>query len=28
VKAIPEGDFDWTKVVNESALPADLRSKK
>jgi NitT/TauT family transport system substrate-binding protein len=28
VKAIPEGDFDWSKVVTETALPADLRSKK
>ena len=28
VKAIPEGPFDWTKVIDESFLPADLRSKK
>lgn len=28
VKAIPEGPFDWSKVVDESLLPADLRTKK
>ena len=28
VKAIPEGPFDWSKVIDESFLPADLRSKK
>lgn len=28
VKAIPDGPFDWTKVIDESFLPADLRSKK
>ncbi|MFM0341655.1 ABC transporter substrate-binding protein [Paraburkholderia fungorum] len=28
VKAIPEGPFDWPKIVDESMLPADLRSKK
>jgi hypothetical protein len=24
VQAIEPGDFDWKKVVDESALPADL----
>jgi NitT/TauT family transport system substrate-binding protein len=28
VKAIPDGPFDWKKVIDESFLPADLRSKK
>lgn len=28
VKAVPEGPFDWSKVIDESFLPADLRSKK
>ena len=28
VKAIPEGPFDWKKVIDESFLPADLRSTK
>ena len=28
VKAIPEGPFDWSKVIDESFLPSDLRSKK
>lgn len=28
VKAIPEGPFDWSKVIDESYLPDDLRSKK
>lgn len=28
VKAIPEGPFDWKTVIDESYLPADLRSKK
>lgn len=28
VKAIPEGPFDWHKVIDESYLPDDLRSKK
>ena len=28
VKAIPEGPFDWSKIVDESMLPADLRKKK
>ncbi len=28
VKAIPDGPFDWKTVVDESYLPADLRSKK
>ncbi|MDE2606121.1 MAG: ABC transporter substrate-binding protein [Burkholderiales bacterium] len=27
VKAVPEGPFDWKTVVDESYLPADLRSK-
>lgn len=28
VKAIPEGPFDWKTVIDESYLPADLRSKQ
>ena len=28
VKAIPDGPFDWTKIVDESLLPVDLRTKK
>jgi NitT/TauT family transport system substrate-binding protein len=28
VKAVPPGPFDWTKIVDESLLPADLRTKK
>jgi NitT/TauT family transport system substrate-binding protein len=28
VKAIPEGPFDWKSVIDESYLPADLRSKQ
>lgn len=28
VKAIPDGPFDWNTVIDESYLPADLRSKK
>lgn len=28
VKAIPDGPFDWQKIVDESMLPADLRTKK
>jgi NitT/TauT family transport system substrate-binding protein len=28
VKAIPEGAFDWKTVIDESYLPADLRSAK
>lgn len=28
VKAVPEGPFDWKTVVDESYLPADLRSKQ
>lgn len=28
VKAIPEGAFDWKSVIDESYLPADLRSKQ
>jgi NitT/TauT family transport system substrate-binding protein len=28
VGAYPSGKVDWSKVVDESALPADLRSKK
>ena len=28
VKAIPEGPFDWSKVINDSLLPADLRTSK
>ncbi len=28
VKAIPAGPFDWKKVIDESFLPADLRSKQ
>ncbi len=28
VKAIPEGPFDWKTVIDESYLPADLRSSK
>jgi NitT/TauT family transport system substrate-binding protein len=28
VKAIPEGPFDWKTAIDESYLPADLRSKK
>jgi NitT/TauT family transport system substrate-binding protein len=28
VKAIPDGPFDWKTVIDESYLPADLRSKK
>lgn len=28
VKAIPEGPFDWSKVIDESFLPADLRRKQ
>lgn len=28
VKAIPEGPFDWKTVIDESFLPADLRSKQ
>lgn len=28
VKAVPEGPFDWKSVVDESYLPADLRSKQ
>jgi len=27
VKAIPPGPFDWSKIVDQSQLPADLRSK-
>jgi NitT/TauT family transport system substrate-binding protein len=27
VKAIPEGPFDWPKIVDQSYLPADLKSK-
>lgn len=28
VKAIPDGPFDWKAVIDESYLPADLRSTK
>ena len=28
VKAIPDGPFDWKTVIDESYLPADLRSKQ
>ena len=28
VKAVPEGPFDWKTVIDESYLPADLRSGK
>lgn len=28
VKAVPEGPFDWKTVIDESFLPADLRSGK
>jgi len=28
VKAIPEGPFDWSTVIDESYLPDDLRSKR
>ncbi|MDE1182191.1 ABC transporter substrate-binding protein [Paraburkholderia sp.] len=28
VKAIPDGPFDWSKIVDESLLPADLQTKK
>ncbi|MEO8281772.1 MAG: ABC transporter substrate-binding protein, partial [Ideonella sp.] len=28
VKAIPDGPFDWKTVIDESFLPADLRSSK
>jgi NitT/TauT family transport system substrate-binding protein len=28
VKAIAPGPFDWTKIVDESLLPADQRSRK
>ncbi len=28
VKAIPDGPFDWKTVIDESYLPADLRSAK
>lgn len=28
VKAIPDGAFDWSKIVDESLLPADLQTKK
>jgi NitT/TauT family transport system substrate-binding protein len=28
VKAIPDGPFDWKTVIDESYLPADLRSQK
>ena len=28
VKAIPDGPFDWKTVIDESFLPADLRSTK
>lgn len=28
VKAIPDGPFDWKTVIDESYLPADLRSTK
>jgi len=28
VKAIPDGAFDWSKIVDESLLPADLKTKK
>ena len=28
VKAIPDGPFDWSKVIDDSFLPADLRGKK
>ena len=28
VKAIPEGPFDWSKVINDNLLPADLRTAK
>lgn len=28
VKAIPDGPFDWKTVIDESYLPADLRSSK
>ncbi|OLL29225.1 nitrate ABC transporter substrate-binding protein [Burkholderia sp. SRS-W-2-2016] len=27
VKAIPAGPFDWSKIIDQSQLPADLRSK-
>jgi NitT/TauT family transport system substrate-binding protein len=26
VKALPEGPFDWSKVIDQSLLPADLRA--
>ncbi len=28
VKAIPDGPFDWSKVIDESFLPQDLRRKQ
>jgi NitT/TauT family transport system substrate-binding protein len=28
VKAIPDGAFDWSKIIDESLLPADLQTKK
>ncbi len=28
VKAIPDGPFDWSKIVDQSLLPADLQTKK
>jgi NitT/TauT family transport system substrate-binding protein len=28
VKAIPDGPFDWSKIIDESQLPADLQTKK
>jgi NitT/TauT family transport system substrate-binding protein len=27
VKAIPDGPFDWSKIVDQSLLPADLQTK-
>jgi NitT/TauT family transport system substrate-binding protein len=28
VKAIPDGAFDWSKIVDQSLLPADLQTKQ
>jgi NitT/TauT family transport system substrate-binding protein len=28
VKAIPDGPFDWSKIVDQSLLPADLQTKQ
>ncbi|WP_244817412.1 ABC transporter substrate-binding protein [Caballeronia sp. Lep1P3] len=28
VKAIPDGPFEWSKIIDESLLPADLQTRK